>query len=358
MTGQASLARRLSAWFGRHGRDLPWREHRTPYSVWVSEIMLQQTTAAAVRGRYEAFLERFPDLVALARASEEEVLSEVAGLGYYRRFRAMKKAAEQLVGGGRDDLPGTREELLELPGIGFYTSGAICSLAFSQPVPAVDGNVERVLGRLHAMAERVSSRRGLRAFEDRVLELMEHGEPSTITEALFDLGATVCLPRSPRCDACPLQGSCVARQQGRIDEFPTPKVATTMVDRVVVVGHLGSRRGTLFWRRPDDASRMPGFWELPECWADGFDDGVAKLVALVEKRLGARIALDEVTEMNQARHTITRHRLDCRLISLGTSTACRDEDGVLWVRDPSEIPGPVSTITKKLWRRPAAAGEA
>jgi len=353
VTDSADLARRLSAWFRRNGRDLPWRDHRTPYSVWVSEIMLQQTTAAAVRGRYEGFLERFPNLIALARASEQDVLAEVAGLGYYRRFRAMKKTADQLVAGGRDDLPGTREELLELPGIGFYTSGAICSLAFGQPIPAVDGNVERVLGRLHAMTERVSSRQGLRAFESRVLELMEHAAPSTVTEALFDLGATVCLPRSPRCDACPLGNACMARLEGRIDEFPTPKVATAMVDRVVVAGHLEGRRGTLFWRRPDDAPRMPGFWELPECWAEGFDDGVAKLSELVGRRLGVRVALDGVVELNRARHTITRHRLDCRLVSLGTSTVCRNEDDLLWVRDPSEIPGPVSTITKKLWRRPA-----
>ncbi len=349
MNTPADLARRLSVWFQRHGRDLPWRMHRTPYAVWVSEIMLQQTTAAAVRGRFEAFLERFPDLITLARASEDEVLSEVAGLGYYRRFRAMKKAAEQLMASGLDDLPATREELLKLPGIGFYTSGAIASLAFGQAVPAVDGNVERVLGRLYGMRERASSRRGLRAFEDRVLGLMEQADPATVTEALFDLGAMVCLPRSPRCDACPVETWCVARREGRVDEFPTPKVPTRMLDRVVVVGVVTGPRGTLLWRRSEGASRMPGFWELPECWAASLDEGVASLSGQLSRRLGRGFVASDPVELNRARHTITRYRLDCRLLFFGTVKACRDEEDWAWVAEPSEIRGPVSTITKKLW---------
>ena len=196
---------RLLVWFDQHKRDLPWRRDRDPYRVWLSEIMLQQTRVAAVTDHYERFLRRFPSIEKLASAREATVLAAWSGLGYYRRARMLHAAAKKIVKEHGGKLPGKAEDLLALPGIGRYTASAIASIAFDEPVAVVDGNVERVLQRVHG--KNLAGEDLWRAAGD----LLSRQRPGDFNQAMMELGATVCLPRQPQCLLCPVSDLCATR---------------------------------------------------------------------------------------------------------------------------------------------------
>ena len=216
----ARIRRSVLAWYAREKRDLPWRRTRDPYAIWVSEIMLQQTRVETVIPFYERFLRRFPDVASLARAREPAVLAAWSGLGYYRRARNLHAAARDIVREHSGRIPESREALLALPGIGGYTAAAIASIAFGRPEAAVDGNVTRVLARI----EGLRGRRDSAALRGRVRALAESLAQGTRagdwTQALMELGATICLPREPLCDRCPAARFCAARRSGEPDRFP------------------------------------------------------------------------------------------------------------------------------------------
>ena len=249
---RAALRRRLLHWFDAHKRDLPWRRTRDPYAIWVAEIMLQQTRAAAVLEHYREFLHQFPTVKVLAKAKPSRVLAAWSGLGYYRRARALQEAARRVRRefGGR--IPETEHELEQLPGIGRYTAAAIASTAFDRPCAVVDGNVERVLTRLlgnshtpwprlWAVAEGLLSRR----------------RPGDFNQAMMELGAVVCLPATPRCDACPLRAWCATRGS-------LPTVAKQIRRKQHVRYLLAAAKGRVFLvQRPGESSLMPAMWELP-----------------------------------------------------------------------------------------------
>ena len=207
-------------WFSENKRDLPWRRDREPYHIWISEIMLQQTRVEAVKGYYTRFLEKLPTVSALAEADDDLLHKLWEGLGYYSRVRNLKKAAQviQSQHGGR--FPETYEEILALPGIGEYTAGAICSIAFDQPTPAVDGNVLRVISRLTADDTPIDNP----AYKRQVREALAAIYPleaGAFTQALMELGATLCGPNwKPRCDECPCRSFCQAAQLGKAEQFP------------------------------------------------------------------------------------------------------------------------------------------
>ena len=214
----ANAADRLIQHYVDNSRALPWRsppgaQPPDPYAVWLSEIMLQQTTVAAVIPRFERFLERWPTIDALAGANDEAILSEWAGLGYYARARNFIACARQVA--TRGGFPTTSAELRELPGIGAYTSAAIAAIAFGEKAPAVDTNVERVIARLHAMRQPVRDE-----IERHVSEMMRDHPPGDIVQALMDLGATICRPRQPLCESCPLQADCQAASSGVPEAYP------------------------------------------------------------------------------------------------------------------------------------------
>jgi len=239
-TAQLRLA--LLGWYAHSRRNLPWRQNKDPYAIWVSEIMLQQTRVAVVVDRYQAFLKRFPTLVSLALAAEQEVLALWSGLGYYRRARMLHKAAQFVADHYRGNLPVTAEELRTLPGIGAYTAAAIASIAHGQPVAVVDGNVERVLCRLAGWE--AGSRGGGGAALRRKVEalagqLLDRDQPGDFNQAMMELGATVCLPRSPQCLVCPIAADCATR--GEHKTAARPKMQSREVALTV----------------------MPGLWELP-----------------------------------------------------------------------------------------------
>jgi A/G-specific adenine glycosylase len=239
-------------WYDSNKRDLPWRVDRDPYRVWVSEIMLQQTRVNAVVGYYHRFLKRFPDLDTLAAARVDSVLTAWSGLGYYRRARALHAAAKQIVSDYGGQFPKSSEELHRLPGIGRYTSAAISSIAFGEAVAVVDGNVERVLARLYG------KRLAGEALWNAAQELLYPKRPGDFNQAMMELGATVCLPGEPMCDKCPVHGFCRAR--GRSEK----PIREARRKRKIHYALSLRNSSVLLNRRPQNASLMPGMWELPE----------------------------------------------------------------------------------------------
>jgi A/G-specific adenine glycosylase len=248
----------LLAWFGMNRRDLPWRRARSPYRVLVSEVMLQQTRVDTVVPYFARFLRRFPSLRALARAPIDDVLKAWEGLGYYRRARNLHRLASVVTEqfGGR--LPDTREALAELPGMGPYTSSAVASLAFGVDVAVVDGNVRRVLARLHALKSAPAAR-----WQSLADALLPAGRSGEFNEAMMELGATVCLPRKPRCGLCPLRPSCRAFRHGDPAAFPAARVPGKVPHYVVGAAVTLDRRGRVLIARRRDDAMLGGLWEFP-----------------------------------------------------------------------------------------------
>jgi A/G-specific adenine glycosylase len=244
---------RLLEWFDRHKRDLPWRQNRDPYRVWLSEVMLQQTRVAAVVDHYRRFLRRFPTIGKLAAARESSVLAAWSGLGYYRRARMLHAAAKQIVKAHGGRLPESAKDLRGLPGIGRYTAAAIASIVFDEPVAVVDGNVERVLQR--AQGKNLAGDNVWRAAG----ELLSRRRPGDFNQAMMELGATICLPRHPQCLLCPVSDLCATR-----GELPRAQNQTRQVKREIDYA-LACLDGAVFLiKRPKTSALMPGMWELPE----------------------------------------------------------------------------------------------
>ena len=252
----------LLGWFARHQRDLPWRRTEDPYAILLSEIMLQQTRVAAVIPYFERFLLHYPTVESLANAQESELLSNWAGLGYYYRARNLQKAAQAIVRVGA--FPNTYAALLQLPGVGDYTASAVSSIAFGLPHAVLDGNVFRVLSRYFADFTNVASLAGKKHFAYLANQLLDRQCPGTFNQAMMELGATVCLPKSPQCLLCPIAFGCQAKQQQRTGELPIKIIdrRTHKVDRLLYWIQQGD--AVLAWQRGVDSRLMPGFWELPE----------------------------------------------------------------------------------------------
>jgi A/G-specific adenine glycosylase len=262
------VRRRLLEWYERSRRDLPWRRSRDPYAIWVSEIMLQQTRVAVVVERYQAFMARFPTLLSLALAPEQEVLAAWSGLGYYRRARMLHKAAQYVADHFQGNLPQTAAELRLLPGIGAYTAAAVASIVHGERVAVVDGNVERVICRMEGWkaGSRVGGGAQLRRrIEALAAELVCPERPGDSNQALMELGATLCSPRNPRCEECPVADDC--KTQGEHQTAPRPPMICREVAYALSVcsGRLAGQahREVLLEQRPADQSVMPRMWELP-----------------------------------------------------------------------------------------------
>jgi A/G-specific adenine glycosylase len=246
----------LLGWFHDHQRRLPWRNNRDPYRVWISEIMLQQTRVAAVIPYYEKFLERFPDVKTLAEAPPDEVLRLWSGLGYYSRARNLQNAAQQIVAKHAGKFPGTRDEVLALSGIGAYTAAAILSIAFGERLAAVDGNVARVLSRLEAIHGDLREPERWRELQSIADRLVVPGLAGDWNQAMMELGATVCTPRSPQCLLCPVWQFCQARKLGIAESLPEPrKKRASVAVHLMSVVLLDGRNNSLLLPPPTDPAR-------------------------------------------------------------------------------------------------------
>lgn len=300
----------LADWFDENKRDLPWRRTRDPYGIWISEAMLQQTRVEVVLDYWPRFLEAFPSIEALSVADEERVLEVWSGLGYYRRARALQAAAREMVAAHGGAFPRTRAEALALPGVGPYTAGAVLSIAYGLPEALVDGNVERVLARLFALDGARGSgglQRATWAAARFLAGISGDGvEPRVWNQALMELGALVCTPRSPRCGVCPARGACEARRLGAAEDLPRakPRKARVDVELEVYVVRDGDR--VLLTRRPE-GGRMAGMWEFPTIETTRSD----LFPREVEGWLGARFEPEH--ELFELGHGITHHRIRARV---------------------------------------------
>jgi A/G-specific adenine glycosylase len=336
---------KLLRWYDDNARDLPWRRTRDPYAIWIAEVMLQQTRVETVLPYYARFLERWPDVGALARASIDEVLSAWSGLGYYRRARLLHRGA-QFVAEQRS-FPRDVDGIREIPGVGAYTTGAIASQAYDLPAPLVDGNVARVLSRLFAIDTDVKKGPGLARVWALAADLVAGERPGAFNNALMELGATVCVPREPRCLVCPVRDDCEARKLGRERELPiaSEKPIRPRIREVALVLRVRGRDGNVMVRRRAEGL-FGGMWEPPRIAAR--DRHAAR--SAVEDALGITITLDD-QRARKVEHVLTHRHLEVSVVSgvasrVPTEVRGDDWDAVALVADLSGRG--VSTLARKL----------
>lgn len=308
----------LLRWFRANARDLPWRRTTDPWAIWVSEVMLQQTRVETVLRHYPRFLARFPDVASLARASEDEVLGAWSGLGYYRRARLLHQGARLVVERHGARIPERREERLALPGVGRYTAGAIGSIAFGLPEPVLDGNVARVLARFHG----VDAPLGSRAFDAQAwswAEAWARGPaPGALNQALMELGATVCTPRSPACENCPLRSRCFAHRYGYAETLPVRGSRREPKAMHVVAVVAREPSGRVLFERADGEKGLGGnlfrgLWNVPVREGRGLREARALAGALGANLEEARRALVE--------HVLTHRKLFVRVFRASVADA-------------------------------------
>ena len=276
-----SFTTTILEWFKENGRALPWRETRDPYAIWLSEIILQQTRIEQGRPYWERFMKRWPTIEALANATEDEVLREWQGLGYYSRARNLHTAAKQvLVRGG---FPTTIEGIKSLKGVGDYTAAAIGSIAFDLPVAVVDGNVYRVLARHYGIATPINTTEGKHEFAALAQSLLPEAEASAYNQAIMDFGATQCTPQSPDCDACPLQETCAAFREGRIGELPVKRRTLKVKERHLIYVYVRCNGYTAIHRRPA-GDIWQGLYE-PLCVEDSNLSPLSSLLSPLKKNV-------------------------------------------------------------------------
>ncbi len=334
----------LLAWYDRSARRLPWRvapedravgEVPDPYRVWLSEVMLQQTTVAAVKGYFEAFLARWPTVGDLAAAPREEVMKAWAGLGYYSRARNLKACAEAVARDHGGRFPDTEAGLAALPGIGPYTAAAIAAIAFDRPAVVVDGNVERVVSRLFAVETPLPA--GKPAIRRHAASLTPDGRPGDFAQAMMDLGATICTPRRPACALCPWSASCAARLAGAAETFPRKSPKPERPTRRGLAFVAVRADGAVLLRRRPDRGLLGGMTEVPGSrWAEGEGPGGAEPPLAADWRPAGAAA-----------HTFTHFHLDLDVLRADLPAATAAPDGHWWSA-PAELPGEaLPTVIRK-----------
>lgn len=295
---------KLKQWFISQKRDLPWRDEATPYAIWVSEVMLQQTQVSVVIPYFQHWMERFPTIKTLAEASLEDVIKEWEGLGYYSRARNLHEGAQYVVEHHAGELPSTNKELQEIKGLGAYTIGAILSFAFHQKAAAVDGNVLRVLSRYYCLSDDICKAKTVKKFQELAQDFLPEKEPWLVSEALIELGATVC-SRNPKCGECPLKFSCQAFAQGKAKELPVKSVksVTHSLFRAVAVvicnDHILVGQG-------EKGKLMADLFEFPYCEISNAEMDSEKQRKMIKEKLN--LALTWQKTLPQVKHSFTRYR--------------------------------------------------
>ncbi len=333
--------KRLLEWFARCGRhDLPWQKDPTPYRVWVSEVMLQQTQVATVIPYYLRFMERFPGVMELAQAAEDEVLHLWSGLGYYRRARLLHKAARCIARDHGGRFPTVFEAILALPGIGRSTAGAILALSLGKPYPILDGNVRRVLARFHAVSGWPGEAKVERALWGIAERYTPREEVSAYTQAIMDLGATLCTRMRPRCPDCPLREGCEAFRRGEVHRYPAPRPRRELPLRECTALILQREDGAvLLERRPPGL--WGGLWSFPELPPGEDPEDYAR------RRLG--LALRDMETLPPSLHTFTHFRLHIHPLRARAIPCGVMEDGAgIWYKIGASKPLGLTAIVKGL----------
>ncbi|KMP12281.1 adenine glycosylase [Candidatus Nitromaritima sp. SCGC AAA799-C22] len=305
----------MLAWYDRTRRDLPWRETDDPYRIWVSEIMLQQTQVKTVVPYYRRWMEAFPTVEKLAAAPERKVLKLWEGLGYYSRARNLKKSAGIVAREMNGRVPDTLEGLRSLPGIGRYTAGAIASIAFGMKTPVLDSNVKRVVSRLFRLNENGSTAASEKRLWQAAEDLLPARRTGDFNQALMELGATVCLPKSPACPECPLHTSCEAARKGDAQRFP-PARRRTATEKIEVSAGIISKNGKVYIQQRIKGGLMGGLWEFPGGKREKGESPEACLKREIREELGIGVThLKKVLTLKHAytRFQVTLHVFRCRL---------------------------------------------
>jgi A/G-specific adenine glycosylase len=303
----------LLDWYGRHKREMPWRAPRgqfsDPYHVWLSEIMLQQTTVTAVKPYFEKFIRIWPSVHDLAAADTDDVMHAWAGLGYYARARNLHKCAKVISSERGGEFPKTYEELLKLPGIGPYTASAIASIAFNQDVVAVDGNVERVVARFFAVTEPIpKSKPRLKALAEDIGK--ENSSPTDFTQAFMELGATICTPKSPKCVLCPVMEACKGRAKGIAADLPKREAKKAKPKRKGSVFWIVNERGCVFVRKRPNSGLLGGMYEFPSVgWSEDAEHD--EVLRSIVKKVSY-----EKEYKNAVRHVFTHFELSLNIYTL------------------------------------------
>lgn len=316
---KADFASRLLVWYGQKGRALPWRKTRDPYRIWISEIMLQQTGVGTVIPYYAEFLARFPDLCALAAADLDEVIAAWSGLGYYSRARHLHAAAIIVRDrfGGR--LPDDLDSLMALPGIGRSTAGAILAIAFHHKAPILDGNVRRILCRLFAVGEDPRCPTVEKKLWQWAEELLPEENPHDYTQAIMDLGATLCTPRHPACECCPVKSCCLAYRLGKTNELPVRRRGKSLPRRRESALVLFRQGHCLVQKRPYEGM-LGGLWEFPNIEV-GLDD---KAKHTAEKLMASLGAKGKLQSRGKISHAYSHFHLDSEVFSAEVDPQCAE----------------------------------
>lgn len=340
------FAARLLAWFDRHGRrDLPWQRERSPYRVWLSEIMLQQTQVNTVIPYFERFVAAFPDVAALAAAPVDQVLHHWTGLGYYARARNLHRTAGLVMARHRGEFPAEPAALADLPGIGRSTAGAIAAIAFGRRAAILDGNVKRVLARHGAVTGAPAQAEVARALWETAARLTPGERVADYTQAIMDLGATLCTRRRPACDRCPVQTDCRGHAQGDPEAYPGRKPRAATPVRATLFLILRDPAGAVLLERRPATGVWGGLWSFPEC---AQTDEIPQLCAA----LGCRALTWEAGEPR--RHVFSHYRLDYTPVEIAVASGSlvADGDARRWVAPSAPgalgLPAPVQTLLETL----------
>ncbi len=344
-TWRAAVRRKLSQWFIRFARDLPWRKTRDWYPVWISEIMLQQTQVATVIPYFHRFVSRFPTVHSLASADEQDVLRLWEGLGYYRRARQLHAAARVIVANHRGQFPNDSRLAQSLPGIGRYTAGAVLSIAYDQREPILEANTVRVLGRLLAFPGDPHSKAGQATLWSFAEDLLPAKNVGQCNQALMELGSQICTPRNPACPKCPVAMLCPTKKYGLQESIPAPKMKKKFVEvsHAIVVVKRGQR---VLVRQCGDSERWSGLWDFPRFELDTSQlDIQSQLHRRVQSLTGIRIERSE--HLETLRHGVTRYRITLECF-LANPSRGRLKTGARWISIEDLADYPLNTTGRKI----------
>lgn len=337
----------LIEWFRREQRNLPWREDKNPYKIWVSEIMLQQTKVEAVIPYFQRFMEKFPTLEALAKADEQDVLKAWEGLGYYSRARNLHAAVKEVVAKYGGEVPRDKEQIAKLKGVGPYTTGAILSIAFGIPEPAVDGNVMRVFARIFSIWEDIAKVKTRTLFENIVRNVIDEANPSDFNQALMELGAIVCTPKSPSCLLCPVQQHCRAFAEGAQHELPIKgkKKAAKEVDLLAVV--IENENGEVLVQKRPDSGLLANLWEFPNVeYVAQYVPKQIQISRFVQETYN--LELEQLQYLTQMQHVFSHLVWNISLYKAKTTSSWKNSEHQLFVSPENLAAYPLSVSNQKI----------
>ena len=320
------LRKRLLKWYRANQRDLPWRQSRNPYYIWVSEVMLQQTQVNTVLSYYRRFIKAFPSVKRLAAADLQSVLKLWEGMGYYARARNLHRAAQMVVQEYGGKIPKRWAAFHGLPGVGDYIAAAVLSIAFDQPYAVVDGNVKRVLARLHKISVPVNQPQSNHTFKSAADKLLDVRQPATFNQAIMELGALVCKPRNPACDVCPLNKGCRACQSRQVTDFPKRKKRMATPVYHIAVGVVFKNSRVLITRRKPEGL-LGGLWEFPGGKIKDNESAAAACIREIKEEVSLNVEIDQ--HLTQVKHAYTHFKIIMDVF------CCKYVSGRVYLRGPA-----------------------